>query len=151
VNDDCFKVSQLESRDTVVEFEGMKLRVVRSNVPSTGEPWYILTSDLTSTRQQILGTYYYRFEIEESFKDVKHIRDLHKLQVDLELSLRVVLWFVILGIVLLYLSGLKTMGKNWFQQRDGHPKKRLSWYRWLHELLEWMIWQPLYELATGGV
>jgi DDE family transposase len=151
VDDGYFKVSQLPSNDALVMFEEMKLRVVRSRTPSTGEPWYILTSDLTSTRAQILKIYYYRFEIEESFKDVKHIRDLHKLQVDLALSLKVVLWFVILGIILLYLSGLTTLGKNWYRRCMGHPKKRLSWYRWLHELLEWMTWQPLFELATGGM
>jgi hypothetical protein len=58
-----------------------------------------------------------------------------------------------LGIVLLYLSAMSAMnamGRDWFEQRAGHPKKRLSWYRWLHELLEWLIWQPLYEIATGG-
>jgi len=76
---------------------------------------------------------------------------LDKLQVDLELSLKVVLWFIILGIVLLYLSGIKALGKSWFEQVAGHPKKRLSWYRWLHEMLEWLIWQPLYAAATGGV
>ena len=92
-----------------------------------------------------------RFEIEESFKDVKHVRDLDKLQVDLALSLKVVLWFVMLGIVLLYLSAMKAMGKNWFEQKTTHPKKRLSWYRWLHELLEWLIWQPLFEVVVGGV
>jgi hypothetical protein len=145
-----FKVSELASADTTISIEGMKLRIVRSDDPETGEPRYILTPDMTTTREQIIRIYYYRFEIEESFRDVKHVRDLHKLQVDLALSLKVVLWFVMLGIVLLYLSAQKAMGKHWFEQRTTHPKKRLSWYRWLHELLEWLIWQPLYEAATGG-
>jgi hypothetical protein len=144
------KVSQLTSNDSVISLEGITLRIVRSDDPETGEPWYILTPDMTTSREKIIRIYYYRFEIEESFKDVKHIRDLHKLQVDLALSLKVVLWFVILGILLLYLSSLKTMGQCWFEERTGHPKKRLSWYRWLHELLEWLIWQPLFEAAVGG-
>jgi len=145
------KASQLTGNDCVVGLDGMRLRVVRSETPASGEPWYILTSDMASTRNEIIKVYYYRFEIEESFKDVKHIQDLHKLQVDLSLSLKVVLWFVILGILLLYLSSLRALGKCWFEQRTGHPKKRLSWYRWLHELLEWLIWQPLYKAVTGGV
>jgi hypothetical protein len=144
------KVSELSEADTVISIEDLTLRVIRSDDPESGEPWYILTPDMATSREQIIRIYYYRFEIEESFKDVKHIRDLHKLQVDLALSLKVVLWFVMLGIVLLYLSAMKTMGENWFEQRVTHPKKRLSWYRWLHELLEWLIWQPLFEAAAGG-
>lgn len=147
---DKFKVSELTEVDAAVSIEGMTLRVIRSDDPKTGEPWYILTPDMTTSREKIIRIYYYRFEIEESFKDVKHVRDLDKLQVDLALSLKVVLWFVMLGIVLLYLSAMKAMGRHWFEGQTTHPKKRLSWYRWLHELLEWLIWQPLYETATGG-
>jgi len=145
------KVSELSGNDTMIRLKDMDLRLVRSDDPETGEPWYILTPDLNTSREQIIRIYYYRFEIEESFKDVKHVRDLDKLQVDLALSLKVVLWFVMLGIVLLYLSAMKAMGKNWFEQKTTHPKKRLSWYRWLHELLEWLIWQPLFEVVVGGV
>jgi hypothetical protein len=145
-----FKVSKLTEDDATITLKGMQLRVIRSDDPESGEPWYILTPDMATSREQIIRIYYYRFEIEESFKDVKHVRDLDKLQVDLALSLKVVLWFVMLGIVLLYLSAMNAMGRDWFEQRAGHPKKRLSWYRWLHELLEWLIWQPLYEIATGG-
>ena len=141
---------ELTENDAVVSIEGMPLRVVRSDNPEADEPWYILTPDTTTSRKNIIQIYYYRFEIEESFKDVKHVRDLDKLQVDLALSLKVVLWFVMLGILLLYLSAMKAMGTTWFEERTTHPKKRLSWYRWLHELLEWLIWQPLYEAATGG-
>jgi hypothetical protein len=144
------KVGELVAVDATVSIAGMKLRIVRSDDPETGEPWYILTSDLSTSRDKIIRIYYYRFEIEESFKDVKHVRDLDKLQVNLALSLKVVLWFVMLGIILLYLSAIKAMGATWFEERTTHPKKRLSWYRWLHELLEWLIWQPLYEAAVGG-
>jgi hypothetical protein len=145
------KVSELTKDDAVITLGDMHLRMVRSDDPESGEPWYILTPDMTTSREKIIRIYYYRFEIEESFKDVKHIRDLDKLQVNLALSLKVVLWFVMLGILLLYLSAMKTMGRNWFEQKTTHPKKRLSWYRWLHELLEWLMWQPLFEAATGGV
>jgi hypothetical protein len=144
------KVRELTEDDVVITLENMELRVVRSDDPESGEPWYILTPDMTTSRKQIIQIYYYRFEIEESFKDVKHIRNLDKLQVDLALSLKVVLWFVMLGILLLYLIAMKTMGTTWFEERTTHPKKRLSWYRWLHELLEWLMWQPLYEAAVGG-
>lgn len=141
----------LTEDDATITLKGMRLRVVRSDDPESGEPWYILTPDMTASREQIIRIYYYRFEIEESFKDVKHVRDLDKLQVNLALSLKVVLWFVMLGILLLYLSAMKVMGATWFENRTTHPKKRLSWYRWLHELLEWLIWQPLFEAAVGGV
>jgi hypothetical protein len=148
---DKLKVSGLTSNDCVISLEGMTLRIVRSDDPETGEPWYILTPDMKTSREKIIRIYYYRFEIEESFKDVKHVRDLDKLQVNLALSLKVVLWFVMLGILLLYLSAMKAMGTTWFEEHITHPKKRLSWYRWLHELLEWLIWQPLYEAAVGGI
>jgi len=142
-------VKKLSSPDSVINLGNMRLRVVRSDTPQGGEPWYILTSDLKATRKRIIKIYYYRFEIEESFKDIKHLRDLERLQVNLALSLKVVLWFVILGIILLYLCGIKAMGKRKFGQITNHPKKKLSWYRWLWELLEWLLWKPLYDTICG--
>jgi len=37
------------------------------------EPWYLLTNDLNLTAEQVIDVYYHRFEIEEVFKDAKHL------------------------------------------------------------------------------
>lgn len=61
-----FKVKNLSSSDATVNISGIHLRVVRSDTPKTGEPWYILTSDMDSARKKIIKIYYHRFEIEEN-------------------------------------------------------------------------------------
>ena len=62
-------VSGLKEKDTTITLFGVALRVIRSNQDGkNNEPWYILTSDMTSNRNKIVQIYYYRFEIEETFK-----------------------------------------------------------------------------------
>jgi len=43
-------VRNLVADDAAIRLGSLELRVVRSDDPETGEPWYILTSDTTSTR-----------------------------------------------------------------------------------------------------
>lgn len=80
------------------------LRVIRSRKPKGGEPWYILTNDMQSTDKKILRIYRHRFEIEETFKDMKHIFELKRTRLNKPTSLKIILWLVSLGIVLLYLT-----------------------------------------------
>ncbi|MGH8399420.1 MAG: transposase [Gammaproteobacteria bacterium] len=98
-------VSELPTSDMAVTLGGMRLRVVRSDEPvEDGEPWYILTSDMATSRTKIIRIYYHRFEIEETFKDLKHILDLAKTRLTKLLSLKMLLWFTSLRFILGYLA-----------------------------------------------
>jgi hypothetical protein len=61
------------------------------------EPWYLLTNDLSLTAQQVTNIYYHRFEVEEVFKDAKHLFGLETRQFKLPERLTTILWFVCLG------------------------------------------------------
>jgi Transposase DDE domain len=143
---ECLRVSELTALDERIQLEGMNLRIVRSDDPETGEPWYILTSDMRSTRTKIVRIYYHRFEIEETFKDLKHILDLDQSKLNRPLSLKVVLWFTSLSVILSFLAGW------WAQKPDKtrHPKKALSWFRQFFEALQREMLQPACQIITGG-
>lgn len=148
-----FPIQNSKRADERVVVAGRELRVVRS--PKTGkddEPWYILTNDLEYSRNKVVKIYYHRFEIEETFRDTKTILGLRRTKLKNPNSLCVLLWFVILGILLLYLAGLECMGIRALRARlsQPHPKKRLSWYRILMEMREMEITQ-LCQAAMAGV
>jgi transposase len=121
-------VSQLSEKDTTVRLYGLTLRVIRSpRSRRAKEPWYILTNDQSSSRNKVVKVYYHRFEIEESFKDTKHLFELKRLRVMKPSSLRVVLWLVFLGIALLYAATKPVAAKV------TNSKKRISWIRQAYE------------------
>jgi hypothetical protein len=140
------RVDQLHSNDVMVSLQDIRLRVVSSDAPEIGEPWYILTSDTASTRAQIIRTYYYRFEIEETFKDLKHILQLEQTKLMKPLSLKVLLWFVCLNLILAFLVGWWSRG-----EQPRHPKKRLSRYRQFFEALQHEFYKSPADLITGGL
>lgn len=124
------KIQNLGEKDTLVELFGTTLRVIRSPKSRRAkEPWYILTNDIGSSRTKIVRIYYHRFEIEETFKDTKHLFELHHLSFTRPTSLKVVLWLVFLGIALLYKVTRPT------KQRIKTPnaKKQISWLRQAYE------------------
>jgi hypothetical protein len=139
------RVDQLLANDMTVILKGMRLRVVRSDEPVTGEPWYILTSDMAKGRAKILRIYYHRFEIEETFKDLKHILDLDLTKLMKPLSLKVLLWFASLGFILVHLAS--HCHPRYGQPR--HPKKRISWYRQFVEALQRQAYAQMTDLITG--
>ena len=100
---------------------------------------------MTSSRTKIVRIYYRRFEIEETFKDMKHIFELRLTRLNKPLSLKLLLWFVSLGIALLYnttkSTKIHTTGRHWT-----HPKKQTSWLRQAYEQLQ----QGYALLAWGG-
>jgi hypothetical protein len=140
------RASELQNQDVRVSVGGATLRVIRSDQPEGGEPWYILTSDLTTKRTKIIEIYYHRFEIEETFKDMKHILDLIRTRLMKPLSLQLLLWFASLSFILGYLSGIRDDSKH-----SSHPKKRLSWYRQFFEALQREVYGPTADLITGGL
>lgn len=127
------EVKGLGQRDSTIGLFGLTLRVIRTPQSRRHpEPWYILTNDLTSSRTKIARIYYHRFEIEESFKDAKHLFELKRLSVMKPNSLKVVLWLVFLGIALLYAVTKPTKQ----QTKVTNPKKQCSWIRLAYEQFE---------------
>lgn len=126
------KAKSLNGRDNRVWLYGYRLRIVRSRRPQDGEPWYILTNDLGSTAKKVLRVYRHRFEIEETFKDMKHIFELRRTRLNKPGSLKVILWLVSLGIALLYAAAKDTIQPN----RRGNQRKQRSWLRNAYEQLE---------------
>jgi len=127
------KIQELYEKDAAIRLYGLTLRVIRSPKSRRApEPWYILTNDIVSSRARIICIYYHRFEIEETFKDMKHIFELKRTRLNKPLSLKLLLWFVSLGIALLYL-----VSKPKKQQLTSiHAKKRTSWLRQAYEQLQ---------------
>lgn len=77
---------------------GHRLNLVVTPEPVTdSEPWYLLTNDLRLPAETVTTIYYHRFEIEEVFKDTKHLFGLGYIQFKLPERLTTVLWFIVLG------------------------------------------------------
>lgn len=140
------EVKQLKDKDANVRLFGMTLRVICSPKSRRAkEPWYILTNDQQSSRAKIVRIYYHRFEIEETFRDVKHIFELKRTKLDRPNSLKTLLWFVALGIALLYLATKPTK-----QHVNAiHTKKQTSWLRQAYEQLQLACGQLIWQEQTG--
>lgn len=137
------QIQELKETDTTIRLYGLTLRVVRSpKGRRSPEPWYILTNDMGSSRTKIVRIYYHRFEIEETFKDMKHIFELKRTRLNKPNSLKLLLWFVSLGIALLYVVTKPTKQ----QRHHTNPKKQISWLRQAYEQL-----QQAYGLLLWGV
>lgn len=137
------EVSTLTNVDAVVQLYGLTMRVVRSpKNRQAQEPWYILTNDFTSSRRRIIRIYYHRFEIEETFRDIKHIFEYKRTRLSKPQNLKLILWLVSLGIALLYLVTKPTKQTV----ARGNPKKHTSWLRQAYERLQ----QELTEMVWGG-
>lgn len=133
------EVKQLHEKDAVIKLFGLHLRVVRSPKSRRAkEPWYILTNDFSSSRNKVVKVYYHRFEIEETFRDIKHIWELKRTRLNKPGSLKTILWLVALGIALLYLV-MKSV-------KQSQPKKQVSWLRQAYEQLQ----QAMNLLLWGG-
>jgi Transposase DDE domain len=138
------EVKRLVEKDATIRLYGLRLRVIRSPKNRRAkEPWYILTNDMGSSRTKIIRIYYHRFEIEEAFKDVKHLFELHRLSFMRPTSLKVVLWLAFLGIALLYVVTKPTRR----QVTAGNTKKQTSWVRQAYERFQRELTQ--YRGLTG--
>lgn len=90
------------TKDAAVNVFGTQMRLIVSPLPNKKkgqkptqktERWYILTNDLTSSRDQVLSIYTHRFEIEETFKDLKHIHKLKRFFIQKKLTFKILLMF----------------------------------------------------------
>ncbi len=137
------KVKDLTDRDTTVQLYDLTLRVIRSPKSRRAkEPWYILTNDFKSSRTKIIRIYYHRFEIEETFRDIKHIFEYKRTRLTKPDNLKLIMWLASLGIALLYLVTRPTKQTV----TTGHPKKYISWLRRAYEQLQ----QELTEMVWTG-
>lgn len=134
------EVKSLAEKDATVELFGLTLRVIRSPKSRRAkEPWYILTNDFSASRAKVVKIYYHRFEIEETFRDIKHIFELKRTRLQKPNSLKVILWLVSLGIAMLYMVTKPT------KHIAHHLKKQTSWLRQAYEQL-----QQAYGLLLWG-
>lgn len=99
------------------------------------EPWYILTNDLIASKERVIGRYYFRFEIEETFKDLKYINGLKKIfRIKRKLTFKILLWFCILT---MWLAFLLEETKHYLTTRIRQKKhKMLSITRFFFESIQ---------------
>ncbi len=104
------------------------------------EPWYILTNDQDTVVSKILKIYYHRFEIEESFRDLKSLLKLKGSKVRTWQSLRVILCFMSLALV----GALRLVAADHHScsSQQIHPKKTLSLIRIWQETIQQAIRKP---------
>ena len=136
------EVKQLAATDVTIRLYGLTLRVIRSPKSRRApEPWYILTNDFGSSRNKVVRIYYHRFEIEETFKDTKHVFEFDHVRLTKPNSLKVLLWCIFLGIAVLYKVTKPTKQST---QLHTNPKKRISWIRQaleqLHQAYGLVLW-----------
>lgn len=146
------QIQQLKETDATVQLYGLTLRVVRSPKSRRApEPWYILTNDQCSTRQTIVRIYYHRFEIEETFRDMKQLFEHKRARFVKPQSLQTIWWLVSLGIAVLYVITKPTKQRP-TARHIGHqtnPKKQLSWLRHAYELLQLACGQLMWSEGMG--
>jgi len=127
------------TKDTTIILFGYRMRLIVSPPPlkqtnpkkkQNTERWYILTNDMDSSREDILIIYRTRFEIEETFKDLKHIQKLKVLRIKMKKTFTILLWFATLAQWIAW----------WVNGKQGeqkiHPKKKRSFFRIFWEELQ---------------
>lgn len=109
------------TKDARIALFGYHLRLIVSPPPpeqtnkkkkQNTQRWYILTNDMRATREEIVNIYKTRFEIEEAFKDIKHIQDLKVLRLKNIQSFTILLWFATLSLWLSYWIESRTHKKE---------------------------------------
>jgi DDE family transposase len=124
-------IADIKVYDQQIKAYEYQLRLITSDKPKDKkEPWYILTNDTNRKRKEIIEIYYYRFEIEEVFKDIKHLFKLKQFFITEKQPFQIVLWFIIAGTWLAYLIDEIRL------RRQEHEHKKLSfirlWFEGLH-------------------
>lgn len=128
-----------------------KLRLIISPPPSKQiqrgkkqpkERWYILTNDLASSKEKILDIYKHRFEIEETFKDLKHVSKLKKFFIKKKLTFSILLMFACLAFWIAYLCRKIAQ----LILTTSHPKKKRSYFKIWWEEIQRQGRKPLFNL-----
>lgn len=127
------------TKDANIQLIGYKMRLIISppppkqtnkKKPQNTQRWYIITNDMQSSRGDILMIYKTRFEIEEVFKDYKHIQKLKNLRIKTKETFTILLWFATIAFwIAWWIQGIQPMG-------NVHPKKKRSFFRIYWEELQ---------------
>lgn len=71
---EVFKVQNSKKKDVeIIAYENDLRVVISDKKENMKEPWYLITNDFKTKRKNIIKQYYYRFEIEEFFRDAKRL------------------------------------------------------------------------------
>jgi Transposase DDE domain len=129
---------------------GNRLNLVITPKPAKdSQPWYLLTNDLSLTAETVTEIYYHRFEIEEVFKDTKHLFGLETIQFKLPERLTTVVWFVTLGFWLHdYLDRVITDSRIVVQKAKQLPVQGRTHY-WLEQIKHALQAEALKAIAQG--
>jgi hypothetical protein len=130
-------VRDLPKGNFQVRWKGLAFRLVvattnDSKQNSTMTPWAIATNDQTTTAQQIAKLYYYRFEIEETFRDWKSGLGFRRARLQRWQNLQVLLSFASIATLLAWQATVNS------PLQAIHPKKQLSFFRRWHETMQHM-------------
>jgi len=129
----CFLAKNSKQRDKEIQAYNLKLRLVISDKDKNSkERWYIITNDFKSNRERIIQIYYFRFEIEEFFRDAKRLLGLEYVNFQKATSLKITLWFVILGLWFVWHLEEKQQ-MNRAKERAQRKQMRLSIIRYYLE------------------
>ena len=147
-------VGEISHEETVCWYHGRKLRMIRSNLKPNmkqPEPWFLLTNlpPELATRTQVIHRYQERFEIEEAFKDIKWLQRLEWQLVKKTSTIQVLLLFIFFSWWLFWSFYRRDKNiQTWY--RSNHPKKQLSWFRTLWELIKRLSWPVDLRLVPLG-
>lgn len=141
------------TKDAIITLFGYKLRLIVSPLPpkeknpkkkQNTERWHIITNDMQTTREATLLIYKTRFEIEETFKDIKHIQKLKILRIKKKETFTILLWFASIAFwIAWWVNGTK-------DEKRVHPKKNRSFFRVFWEGLQHAIRiQGLNHIVVG--
>lgn len=120
------------TKDAIIRVFGHKMRLIISppppkqrnpKKPQNTEPWYIITNDFSSSRKKILHVYANRFEIEETFKDYKHIQKLNRLRIKTCQTMTILLWFASVAFWFAFWK------EEIYPSHKESPKKKRSFFR----------------------
>lgn len=138
------------TKDAAIMLFGYKMRLIVSPPPpkqpnpkkkQNTERWYIITNDMESKKDDILTIYATRFEIEETFKDHKHIQKLKVLHIRKVETFTILLWFASVAQWIAWWRNGETKGKSSIVI---NPKKKRSFFR--------IFWEDLQlALRTDGL
>ncbi len=98
------------------------------------EPWFIVTNDLEASAETVTDIYYYRFEIEEVFKDAKRLFGLEWMTFKVPERLVTVLWFVILGMWLHMHLEVTLQDSREVVQKTKHSFAQSRTHYWLEKI-----------------
>lgn len=126
------------NKDNQVKLYGQNLRLSVSPPPPKKqgfllkERWYILTNDFKSQREEVLTIYKHRFEIEETFKDLKHICKLKKFLIKKKLTFKILLMFETLAFWIAFWCRKFTQ----LTLIQINPKKKRSYFKIWWEIVQ---------------